>query len=315
MSSRSRYRVPPRLAGNRVDRVLAELVPDHSSARLQRLVRRGGVELNGGRLTRSNGTVKTGDLFVVDFAALDRGGPDTAADEPFTVLFEDEHVLLVDKAAGCLVHDNERMQGNTLASLADERFGPLPALRGEYRPGIVHRLDRETSGVMVLARRERAMRRLLDAFAARRVSKTYLALVHGEPETATFDVEDPLEPEPGHVDRQRVARSDEGKPARTRFCVLESFGDFSLVECRPTTGRRHQIRVHLASRGHVIVDDRLYGSSLREAPPGAPWPTRHMLHARALEFNHPFEEEPVRFEAPIPGDLRRFVDWLRGTAH
>lgn len=306
MASISRFRIPAALAGTRVDRALAELIPDHSAARLQRLVRRGGVELNGGRLTRSNGTVKAGDLFSVDFDAFE-----PRAEAPYAILAEDEHLLAVDKAAGLLVHDNERLQGHTLATLLDERFGPLPDLRGDHRPGIVHRLDRETSGVMIVARRARAMRHLLDAFAERRVAKTYLALVHGEPPEDAFVIDDPLEPEPGHVDRQRVARSDEGKSAKTRVRVLERFGSFSLLECRPTTGRRHQIRVHLQSRGHVIVDDRLYGSSLRDAPPGAPWPLRHMLHAWAIELEHPFERERVRYEAPIPGDLERLSAWLR----
>ena len=310
MSSISRYKIPPALFGARVDRALAQLIPDYSGARLQRLVRRGGVELNGGRLTRSNGTLKSGDLFAVDFAALDQDEDPP----PYAVVHEDEHILVVDKFAGLLVHENERLQGASLATLLDERFGPLPDLRGEHRPGIVHRLDRETSGIMVVARRSLAMRRLLDAFAGRRVSKTYLAVIHGEPTADELDLNDRLEPEPDHVDRQRIARSDEGKSARTRVRTLERFGDFSLVECRPTTGRRHQIRVHLAAHGHRIVDDRLYGSSLRDAPLGAPWPIRHQLHAQAIEFEHPFEEESVRYEAPIPADMQRLLNWLRAQA-
>ena len=307
MSSISRYKIPQALLGARVDRALADLIPDYSAARLQRLVRRGGVELNGGQLTRSNGKLKNGDLFAVDFAALDAN--EVAL--PYTVVHEDDHILMVDKFAGLLVHENERLQGTSLATLLDERFGPLPDLRGEHRPGIVHRLDRETSGIMVVARRSVAMRRLLDAFAGRRVSKTYLAVIHGNPASDELDLNDRLEADPEHVDRQRIARSDEGKSARTRVRTLERFGDFSLVECRPTTGRRHQIRVHLAAHGHVIVDDRLYGSSLRDAPLGAPWPIRHMLHAHAIEIEHPFEGQPVRCEAEIPGDMQRLLSWLR----
>ncbi len=303
---RSRYKVPAELGGEPLDAALAALVPEQSKARLQALILRGAVQRNGGVTARAVLTVQPDDVLDVDFEP-------ESNEFVLPVVYEDAELAAIDKPAGLIVHDNERASGDTVASLAARRWPDLPQLRGPHRPGIVHRLDRETSGVMLVAKTHAAMQELLAAFAERRILKTYDALVHGSAIGDEFEVDASLAPAPGHVDLQVVAPEGQGRAARTRFVVLERYGAFSLVACHPHTGRRHQIRAHLASQGFPIVGDRLYGSLLGSAPPGAPWPARQSLHARRLELVHPTSGAEIAFEAPWPRDLERMRHWCRAT--
>jgi len=314
--------VPKELRGERLDRVLEQLVSDHSRAQLQKLVRRGAVQMNGNPVRRSNVRVQGGERLTITGGGassartsdprVERGR--AAAELP--ILFEDEHLIAVNKPPGLLTHDAPGSADDSLSGLLVERFGPLPTSRGAERPGIVHRLDRETSGVIVVARDERTLAALADQFRAREVEKLYLALAHGCPSEREFEVTLPLEAQSGRGDRERVASEGAGKSAATRFRLEEDFKSTSLLACSPHTGRRHQIRVHLAEAGHPVLFDKLYRRADRASlPAGAPLLRRHALHASELAFRHPGTGERMSFEAPLPADFEALLTWLRAQPH
>mgnify|MGYP002630011089 CR=1 FL=1 len=300
--------VPARMSGTRLDQVLAELYPEHSKAALQKLVRRGKVHVDGERVLRSNIRPRRRariQLFLE--SPKDEGESIT-----LKVLFEDAALIIVDKPAWMLTHSNEKEQGKSLADLAVKQFGPLPMLMGEQRPGIVHRLDRETSGLMILARTPEAMEGLQAAFRARQVRKQYLALVHGRLAEEHQILRWGLDAMEKHRDRQQALPSGKGKNAETMVEQLEQLGPCSLVLCRPRTGRRHQIRVHLHAAGAPIVGDKIYGAkSAPRLPEGAPPLRAHALHACGLEFAHPIHGGVVSFESPPREELEELVAWLR----
>ena len=308
--------VPKELRGERLDRVLEKLVTDHSRSQLQKLVRRGGIQMNGNPIRRSNVRVQGGERLTIASAGTTKtanpGAERERAAAELPILFEDEYLVVVNKPPGMLTHDAPGSLDDSLSALLVERYGALPTHRGEDRPGIVHRLDRETSGVIVAARDARTMDALADQFRARDVEKLYLALVHGVPSEDKFDVELRLQPQRGRGDREQVAGEGEGKPASTGFRLEEALGLVSLVACRPSTGRRHQIRVHLAEAGHPVLFDKLYRRADRAVlPDGAPLLRRHALHASELAFLHPGNGERVSFSAPLPFDFDTLLAWLR----
>ena len=199
-----------------------------------------------------------------------------------------------------IVQDPTLLAFGTVSDLALERLGDLPSFDDAYRPGIVHRLDRETSGLLVIARNQKTLDALRDAFRAREVKKLYLALVYGSPERDSFESSHALGPVSETSDLQRV--DPEGRQAHSQFDVRERWQDFTLIECRPTTGRRHQLRVHLHHAGLPVVGDKLYRP--QDAVDGAPRLRNHALHAAGLEFVHPTRGGRVQFEAPLPDELR-----------
>ena len=293
--------VPSSMRGERLDRVLDALVPEASRSLLQKWVRKGRVRLDGRRVHRSNIRVHGGES-----VAFENRTP-----AQLVVLFEDEHIAVVDKPAGLVVHPTERIREVTLSDLLVNRYGELPSAPGDPRPGIVHRLDRDTSGVLVAARTPRAFAALKQAFRDRTVKKTYLALVHGQPARASWTVDKSLGPLPDHPDRQCIEPAVGAKVARTDFECVESLGDASVVEAHPTSGRRHQIRVHLAHSGVPILGDVLYG------PHDVPQPlalSRQALHAHRLAFAHPASGEQVSFESPLAPDLAEALGKLRQRA-
>lgn len=300
---RSTHTVPKKLSGERLDHVLEELVEGLSRSQLQKLVRRGKVKVGGKVVARSNGRVQKGTAIE-----LEREVPPPTVE----ILHEDQELLVVVKPAGLLTHGADRVpDALDLASQLDRRFGPLPTSRGLERPGIVHRLDRETSGVLVVARTEEALEALQDQFRRRSVLKIYQCLCSGTPLESEFTIDDPLGPVPGKADRQQVDQA-QGKEARTDFGVLQSFGPHALLACTLHTGRRHQIRVHLAARGLPVLGDPLYGSQQQNAlPDGVPAPRRLALHASKLAFVHPGSGQRMEFEAALPADFQSTVDGLQ----
>ena len=228
--------VPVEMRGRRLDEALAAAVTDHSRALLQKLVRRGCVRVDGRIAKRSNVRVQGGERIVVELET-----PSARPGSGLRVVHEDEHVIVVDKPAGLLTHPNEKKATGTLADLLTDRFGRLPLTKGTDRPGIVHRLDRETSGLVVVARTAEAMDHLEQQFRERRVDKTYLAVVHGAPREADFEVDRPIASCDGVRDRLRLGSERDGKPAHTLFRLEERLGDFSLVACKPSSGRRHHL--------------------------------------------------------------------------
>ena len=298
-----RAEVPRSLAGTRFDRALRELFPDLSGSQLQRLVRAGKVKLEGEKVFRSNFKLRGGERVAVRVAPPAEPKRDVADLE---FLHDEEAYAIVNKPPGMLTHPNEKQSGGTVSDLVVERFGPLPSVEGDARPGIVHRLDRETSGILVIARTRPAMKELRRQFRDRLVTKSYVALVHGVPEADEFEVGAPLGPVPGHMDLQRV--DPRGKPAHTRFRVARRLEDHAILECWPTTGRRHQIRVHLAHAGHPVVGDKLYRP--QGGSPRTPGVWHHMLHAESLEFDVPGSDVRVRWAALLPPSFLQLLDTL-----
>jgi 23S rRNA pseudouridine1911/1915/1917 synthase len=312
-------RVPSPQAGERLDRFLAAAQTDLSRSRLQGLIRSGRVSVNG-LAARASQRVRDGDRVRVEVPAPE---PATLVAEslPLTVLYEDADLVVIDKPAGLVVHPGAGVRRGTLVHALLHRYPEIAAVGGANRPGIVHRLDKETSGLLVVARSARAHRALVEALRARDVKRTYTALVWGDPRQAHGVVETALGRHP--KDRKRMAVVTRGgKPARTRWRVAERFGVASRLEVGLDTGRTHQIRVHLAHLGHPVVGDPVYGGrgkkllSLREAERRLAVDVlkclpRQGLHASALELAHPATGARLVFDSPLPEDLERALDLLR----
>ena len=292
----------PTDAGKRLDHLLHERLPEFSRSRLQGLIRSGRVLVNGAG-ARASHAVRPGETIDVEPAQAPplRATPEAI---PLTVLYEDEDVVAIDKPAGMVVHAGAGVHSGTLVNALLYRFGALSRAGGELRPGIVHRLDRYTSGVLLVAKTDAAHRRLAEQFASRRVEKTYLALVHGKVKLDHGRIEKPITRDP----RQRIrmtARLARGRAAWSEYRVLRRPAGFTLLEVRIGTGRTHQIRVHLASIGHPVVGDRLYGAPARVA--GQPTLPRFFLHAHRIRFEQPTTGVPVTVESPMPAELEEWI--------
>jgi 23S rRNA pseudouridine1911/1915/1917 synthase len=286
-----------------------------------------------GRIVRKPGLILMDDGEIEVELALPATAEETAAAD-LVIVFADEHIVVVDKPAGLLTHGNVAGDRASVADLARVRFGALPSTAGPERAGLVHRLDRETSGLLVLARTEDALIDLKRQFHERAVTKTYAALVHGDPRFDSDWIEAPLGRRERSRDRISVMPAGEGRPASTYFEVRERFAardeDASaehtgsagrdacaLLAVLPKTGRTHQVRVHLASIGLPLVGETLYVPRRRavsKLPAGAPPMKRQALHAQVLSFAHPIAHEPLSFETPPPADMAALLAWLRGHA-
>ena len=312
--SEASFELPAERRGERLDRVLVALLPELSRTRIQELIRDGGVLLGGHEERRPATPVEAPCSLEIREVPRSRVRPG-GGDLPLEVVHEDEHLAVIEKPPGQVAHPTSVVRGGTVSEAAELRFGSLPSPQGEGRPGIVHRLDADTSGLMVLARSEEAAHGLLASFKDREVEKTYLALVYGEPRFDSDWIDTPMTRSAKRSDRMSVSRDGEGLAAETFYKTLERLAGFGLVECHPKTGRTHQIRVHLASIGHPLVGDRVYRTrGLPPLPKGAPAPTRHALHASRLAFRHPVSGAELAFESPLAPDLVPFLDWLRAAA-
>ena len=312
-------RVPPELDGQRLDRILTELFPGRSRAAWQKAVRRGEVLLDGTPLRRSNISLRRGQRLSLA-EPIEESPPKRPAIEP-VVIYADDDLVVIDKPAGWLTHPADRADGPDLVRFAADRYGPLPVDddSGLDRAGIVHRLDRHTSGVIVVARTVSSLGHLRDQFRARSVRKRYLALVSGAPSSQRFEVRLPLRPSRGQADLQLTGEHPSAKAALTRFELVRRLGPASLLECSPETGRRHQIRAHLAAVDLPVVGDPLYRPTAQEREQlklvGVALPRgRHALHAASLELEHPATGRAVRFEAPLPDDLATTIERLEAGA-
>src|SRR6201996_3936709 len=313
-------------AGWRLDRFLAAALPDFSRSRLQQLLEEGAVSLGARTIKDANHRVKPDEVYIVDVPDPIAAEPQ-GEDIPLTVVYEDKDLIVIDKPAGLVVHPAAGNLDGTLVNALIAHCGPGNlAIGGEARPGIVHRLDKDTSGLLVAAKTERAMASLAKQFANHTIERAYNALVWGSPRQASGRIESQIGRSPFDRKRMTVLRGG-GKEARTRYQVLEKFGAAerpfaSLIECRLETGRTHQIRVHLTHLGHPLIGDPQYGRG-RTAPRGksdaelrafavaAEFP-RQALHAFVLGFQHPSLHKPLRFEAPWPADFAGLVTALRG---
>ena len=305
--------VPEGSRRTRADKVLSTAFPEHSRAAIQRAFAAGLVQLNGGPLEPSSlagpGDTLTFSLPEVKAAEL------RAVDIDLAVLFEDKHVLAVNKASGMVVHPGAATGEDTLVhALLSHCKGSLSGIGGVERPGIVHRLDRETSGVILVAKSDAAHRALAEQFAGRTIQKEDLALVSGVPQLLSGSIRSAIGRDPRH--RHRMAAFEEGKggrPARTDWVVEEAFGKIAcLMRCILHTGRTHQIRVHLKALGHMILGDAVYG--WKPDPKLGFEPKRVMLHAEHVVFTHPVNGKVIDLRAPLPADFKAGLKALRQSA-
>lgn len=305
--------VPPELAGKRVDLALAAIWPEFSRARIQRWIRDGRVTVDG-LVLRPRDAIAAGAKAVLR-APVEAAGGDRPEPIPLDIVGEDDAIIVVNKPAGLVVHPGA---GNRDGTLVNALLHHAPELVGLPRAGIVHRLDKDTSGLLVVARTLQAHARLVESMRAREIKREYRAVVAGVP-TGGFTVDEPIARHP--VDRTRMAVRRGGRESVTHVRVLERFRAHALLAVELETGRTHQIRVHLAHRRFPIVGDPVYGR--RRVLPKAPAPglvealdgfKRQALHAARLEFPHPAHGARAAFEAPMPGDIEALIAALRADA-
>jgi 23S rRNA pseudouridine1911/1915/1917 synthase len=293
----------PAEAGLRLDRFLHRRLPQYSRARLQEWIRQGRVRV-WGRPAKPSLVLKGSESVEVEPAEL---APLKAVPEaiPLEILYEDEDLVAVNKPAGMVVHAGAGNTAGTLVNALLHRFHTLSSLGGDLRPGIVHRLDRYTSGVILIARTDGAHRALAAQFAGRQVEKVYLALVHGRLAADSGRIDKPIARDP-HRRTRMTARLGAGRKASTSYRVLRRWPAFSYLEVRIHTGRTHQIRTHLAAIGHPVVGDRLYGAPAQI--PGLPPLARFFLHAHRISFRSPSTGRPIAVEAPLADELEAFLE-------
>jgi 23S rRNA pseudouridine1911/1915/1917 synthase len=304
-------------AGERLDRLIARRADDLSRAQAQRLIAEGAVTVDGHTVRKAALTVAAGGDVQVAIRYRTPTSAIVGEDIPLDVVYEDDDLAVINKPAGMVMHPAPGHSAGTLVHALRHRFGDrLAAVSDASRPGIVHRLDRGTSGVVVVALNDSAHRHLATQFAERTVQKEYLALVYGCPRANSGTVDIPLGRDPR--DRKRIStRARHGREAITDWRRAEAFPGFALIEARPRTGRTHQIRVHLAHLHHAIVGDADYaGRQWRGVPEGRIRSlvsnfARPALHAQRLEFDHPTRGARQRFEAPLATDIAALLESLR----
>ncbi len=297
--------------GQRLDAFLASQLNGISRASIQRAIAAGNCRVNGKNLKPSH-RLELDDVVVVDGVEVAREGPQPE-DIALDILYEDEHLVAINKPAGMIVHPAKGHWAGTLAGAITHHFQSLSQIGGPTRPGIVHRLDRDTSGVIIVARTDGAHAHLADQFKARTVQKEYLAIVRGVPDRDADVVDRPIGKHP-HIREQMAIREghDSSRPALTKFEVIERFSRFALIRAIPKTGRTHQIRVHLASVGLPVLCDKIYGGgdSMCNHQQEVIL-ARHALHAHRLDVDHPATSERMIFEAPLAADIEAALVSLR----
>jgi 23S rRNA pseudouridine1911/1915/1917 synthase len=280
------------LHGSRLDKALVSFVPEFSRSHLQTLIDGGHVTVDGRAITTASRKVLAGQRIEVELVPTPESQAFRPEDVPLSIVFEDEHLLVIDKAAGVVVHP---AAGNWSGTVLNGLLAHHKAAATLPRAGIVHRLDKDTSGLMVVGKTLQAVTALVREIAARNVHRQYLAIAHGVPRSDTLRIDAPIGRDP--QSRVRMAVVASGKPATTDVEVLAHTDTFSSLRCTLHTGRTHQIRVHLASRGHPLVGDAVYGGS------NVLGMQRQALHAQRLAFGHPILGSPLEFTAQPPADF------------
>jgi len=300
--------------GLRLDRALAELMPEHSRSALARLIAEGRVSLDGRKAEKSSMRVAAGQRVEIEIPPPAPSGI-ASQDLPLTILFEDDDLVIIDKPAGVVVHPAAGHSDRTLVNALLFHVRNLSGIGGEVRPGIVHRLDKDTSGVMVIAKNDAAHRKLAAEWGTDRVRKEYLAIVYGTPKQQRATIDAPIGRDPRNRKRMSVVKS--GRSAVTEYVIEQPLRHASLLRLRLRSGRTHQIRVHLKHLGHPIIGDPLYsGPQWRGIPDKriqkaiAAFP-RQALHAARLTIPHPRTGEQMTFECPLPQDMKMLLAALR----
>ena len=300
------FEIDETTAGQRLDKFLADHIPDRSRSQIQDLIKEGLVRVMG-RVVKPSYRLEAGDVVVAHVPEVEavRLTPEPI---PLDILYEDQDLLVINKPAGMVVHP---APGHEAGTLVNALLTHVPEIArwlnqttsDDHRPGIVHRLDKDTSGVVLVAKHPAAQRFLQEQFKQRKVEKTYVALVEGRLEPPQGIIDAPIGRDPQHRQRMRVLQRG-GRPAQTVYQVVQHLDDVSLVYVQPLTGRTHQIRVHLAAIGHPVVGDRVYGFRRQRLPL-----ERQFLHAWKLALTLP-SGEYREFVAPLPDDLRRVLEFL-----
>lgn len=311
-----KLRVGNSIKERRLDKYLHGRFSNLSRRFLQDAIRQGAVKVNG-KIAKQSLKLSPGD--EIDMTMPEPPSKDIIPEDiPLEIIYEDADLIVINKQPDMIVHPARGNTHGTLVNALAYYSEKLSSGLGEFRPGIVHRLDRNTTGVMVVTKTDAAQWKIAKQFENRQVNKTYLAIVHGTPELTADRIKAPLGVHPRTREKYAI-RPDTGKEAITFYEVLESFRGFSLLKMAPKTGRTHQIRVHLAYIKHPIVGDDMYGGKLvypwqlADSEPAVQEPllARVGLHAFGLEFRHPTTEKMVKFEASLPADMKRLLDALR----
>lgn len=303
--------LPAEAAGQRLDRALADAVPTLSRERLKALMLEGAVTLAGKRPTPSQRVAGGEEVSV----AVPAPAPASAAaqDIPLRIVYEDDDLIIIDKPAGLVVHPAAGNADGTLVNaLLHHCAGKLSGIGGVARPGIVHRIDKDTSGLLVVAKTDLAHEGLARQFADHSIGRRYAAVVAGRPMPPVGRIEGAIGRHPVHRKKMDIVAPGRGKHAVTHYTVLEPLKDAALVECRLETGRTHQVRVHMASRGHPLLGDPLYGrprAGHRDILKSLNF-NRQALHARSLQLVHPRSQEILAFESPLPTDIQELIGAL-----
>lgn len=303
MAPRTTWRQEPGDDATRLDAALAAQSDEISRSTAREAVRAGLVRVNGNVVTRPALSLKPGDEVEAMLPDAGTGGV-SAAEVPVNVIYKDEHIVVVDKPSGVTVHPGPGHADDTLVNGLLMHYPQMAKVGPPDRPGVVHRLDLDTSGLLIFALTNEALDVLGQAMRKREIKRTYTALVHGHIMPPEGTVDAPIGRDPGNRTRQAIVES--GKPARTHYRLVEHVGKASLLEVQLDTGRMHQIRVHLTAIGFPVVGDPVYGRT--EKVDGL---DRQFLHAARLEFKHPVTGEPMRLESPLPQSLQAVLDRMR----
>ena len=304
------HTVEARAHGWRLDHYLARLYPNHSRAAFQKAIAGGGCRVNG-LLAKSSRRMHVNDLIEVSLpeVADHRIPPEEL---PLDILHEDDSLVVLNKAAGMIVHPGRGNPNGTLAAALQFHFDELSDAAGEHRPGIVHRLDRDTTGVIIVAKDNQTHHKLSAQFEARTVGKRYVAIVKGSPQFDSDWIETHVRTHPKQREKMQVCgEGGDARAASTFYEVAERFNGYSYVTLHPKTGRTHQLRVHMAHLGHPMIADRMYGGGGAFVRDGETLIDRQALHARQLTIDHPATGESMTFEAPLPADIVQTLNWLR----
>ena len=300
----------------RLDKYLHGRFANYSRSMIQEIIKAGGVKVNG-KTVKQSFMLSPGDTIELALPKLPE--KEIQPEEiPLNIIYEDNDIIIINKQIDMLVHPARGNRQGTLVNALAFYFDELSSGLGELRPGIVHRLDRNTSGVMVATKNDVAQWKIAKQFEQRTIKKTYLAIVHGTPELDSDCIKAPLGIHPKAREKYAV-RLETGKESITCYEVIESFRGYSMLKLTPKTGRTHQIRVHLSYIKHPIVADDMYGGKivypwqLKDAEPAVEEPVmkRCSLHAWTIEFHHPTKDKIMKFEAPLPEDMQNLLDMLR----
>lgn len=308
-------------AGTRLDKLLADAMPDVSRSRIKALIKEGQVSCAGISIKSPSKSVKSGEFYHVAIPEPEDADP-LPENIPLDIIFEDDHLIVVNKPAGMVVHPAAGSPNGTLVNaLLHHCQGTLSGIGGVKRPGIVHRIDKETSGLLVVAKHEKAHNGLAEQFADHSIERKYSAICKGHPRPSTDRIEGNIARHP--VDRKRMAVSESaGKWAVTNYKIIEAFSQHgtplaSEIECQLETGRTHQIRVHMTHIGHALIGDQVYGRA-GKLPSSVKGPARaalqsfkrQALHAKSLGFIHPISGEPFKFISELPYDMKALLEAL-----